>query len=152
MLEWHLGMGEGGDGRPRERMSGADAVTLVRVWLAPAAPAAARSGAALPALIAAGGITVWLDGALAAGTGVLGSDGTSTRPPISPSSWPSPDPRGGPAGSVGPASERSSITLIVPGARGHGRRHRIGTPSSTAVGASHGQVADGAICVRSPSG
>jgi phosphatidylglycerophosphate synthase len=65
MLDWHLGMAEGGDGRPRERLSAADAVTLARFWLVPAAPAAARSPAGLPALIAAGGLTDWLDGELA---------------------------------------------------------------------------------------
>jgi len=33
MLDWHLGMAEGGDGRPRERLSPADAITLARFWL-----------------------------------------------------------------------------------------------------------------------
>ena len=65
MLDWHLGMAEGGDGRPRARLSRADAVTLVRFWLVPALPAAARDGAALPALVVLGGATDWLDGALA---------------------------------------------------------------------------------------
>ena len=48
MLDWHLGMAEGGDGRPRARLSTADAVTLARFWLVPALPAAARAGAPLP--------------------------------------------------------------------------------------------------------
>ena len=65
MLDWHLGMAEGGDGRPRERLSHADAVTLSRFWLVAALPGAARSRAGLPALIAAGGATDWLDGRLA---------------------------------------------------------------------------------------
>ena len=65
MLDWHLGMAESGDGRARERLGTADAVTLARFWLVPAAPAAARSHAGLPVLIAAGGFTDWLDGALA---------------------------------------------------------------------------------------
>jgi phosphatidylglycerophosphate synthase len=65
MLDWHLGMAEGGDGVPRTRLSPADAVTLARFWLVPALPAAARAGAALPALVAIGGATDWLDGALA---------------------------------------------------------------------------------------
>ena len=64
-LDWHLGMAEGGDGRARERLATADAVTLARFWLVPVAPAAARSPAGLPALIAVGGLTDWLDGALA---------------------------------------------------------------------------------------
>jgi len=33
MLDWHLGMAESGDGRPRERLSPADAITLARFWL-----------------------------------------------------------------------------------------------------------------------
>ena len=35
MLDWHLGMAEGGDGHPRERLSPADAITLARFWLVP---------------------------------------------------------------------------------------------------------------------
>ncbi len=65
MLDWHLGMAEGGDGVPRARLSPADAVTLTRYWLVPALPAAARHGAVLPAAIALGGTTDWLDGAVA---------------------------------------------------------------------------------------
>ena len=47
MLDWHLGMAEGGDGVARSRLAVADAVTLARFWLVPALPAAARSGAGL---------------------------------------------------------------------------------------------------------
>lgn len=66
MLDWHLGMAEGGDGVPRSRLSSADAMTLARFWLVPAVPASARAGdAALPAVIALGGATDWLDGVLA---------------------------------------------------------------------------------------
>jgi hypothetical protein len=36
MLDWHIGMLEGEDGEPRN-LSAADACTLARVWLAPAA-------------------------------------------------------------------------------------------------------------------
>jgi len=64
MLDWHLGMAEGGDGRPRARLSPADAVTLTRFWL-PALLAVARNGAALPAVVLVGGATDWLDGAVA---------------------------------------------------------------------------------------
>jgi phosphatidylglycerophosphate synthase len=80
MLDWHLGMAEGGDGVPRERLSPADAVTLVRFWLVPALPALARSSAGLPAAIAAAGATDWLDGALARAYGRtrLGRDLDST--------------------------------------------------------------------------
>jgi phosphatidylglycerophosphate synthase len=76
MLDWHLGMAEGGDGRPRERLTAADAVTLARFWLVPAAPSAARSHVGLPLLIAAGGLSDWLDGVLArrAGRTRLGRD------------------------------------------------------------------------------
>jgi len=65
MLDWHLGMAEGGDGRPRPRLGSADAITLARFWLVPAARATARSPAGFPLLIAAGGISDWLDGAVA---------------------------------------------------------------------------------------
>jgi phosphatidylglycerophosphate synthase len=65
MLDWHLGMAEGGDGQPREQLSAADAVTLVRFWLVPVVPAARYSRAGLPAVILAAGVTDWLDGALA---------------------------------------------------------------------------------------
>lgn len=76
MLDWHLGMAEGGDGRPRARLSPADAVTLARFWLVPALPAAARAGGTFPALIVLGGITDSIDGALArrAGRTRLGRD------------------------------------------------------------------------------
>jgi len=46
MLDWHLGMLETGDGRPRS-LGPADALTLARVWLAPAVleePGAALCG------------------------------------------------------------------------------------------------------------
>lgn len=65
MLDWHLGMTEGGDGVPRERLAPADAVTLARFWLVPALPAVARHRIGLPAAIAAGGVTDWADGTLA---------------------------------------------------------------------------------------
>lgn len=65
MLDWHLGMADRGDGPPHQRLSPADAMTLVRFWLVPAVPAAARSGSALPAVIALGGLTDALDGSLA---------------------------------------------------------------------------------------
>lgn len=65
MLDWHLGMAEGGDGQPRERLAPADAVTLARFWLVPAVTGAARSPCGLPAVIAIAGLTDWLDGVLA---------------------------------------------------------------------------------------
>ena len=65
MLDWHLGMAEGGDGRPRERLSPADAITLARFWLVPVAWGAARSTRGLPTVIILGGLTDWLDGSLA---------------------------------------------------------------------------------------
>ena len=77
MLEWHIGMAEGGDGVTRPRLSAADATTLSRFWLVPALPSA---GPALPALVAAGGVTDWLDGTLARRSGRtrLGRDLDST--------------------------------------------------------------------------
>ena len=65
MLDWHLGMAEGGDGRPRSRLSPADAVTLGRFWLVPLASALARSERGLAILVIAGGLTDALDGELA---------------------------------------------------------------------------------------
>ena len=65
MLDWHLGMVEGGDGTPRDGLSPADVVTLCRFWLVPALPSLARSASGLPVAVAAGGVTDWLDGALA---------------------------------------------------------------------------------------
>ena len=65
MLDWHLGMAEGGDGQARIRLSSADAITLTRFWLVPTLPAVAKSPTGLPAIIIAGGVTDWLDGALA---------------------------------------------------------------------------------------
>jgi phosphatidylglycerophosphate synthase len=65
MLDWHLGMAEGGDGVPRERLARADAITLTRYWLVPLLPALAGSPRGLPFVIALGGASDWLDGALA---------------------------------------------------------------------------------------
>jgi phosphatidylglycerophosphate synthase len=65
MLDWHLGMAEGGDGRPRARLSAADAVSLARFWLVPTVPSMSRSSTALPAVVAIAGATDWLDAALA---------------------------------------------------------------------------------------
>jgi phosphatidylglycerophosphate synthase len=65
MLDWHLGMAEGELGDPRQRLSPADAVTLTRFWLVPAACATARSTAGLPMVILLGGVTDLLDGRLA---------------------------------------------------------------------------------------
>jgi hypothetical protein len=65
MLDWHLGMAEGGDGRPRPHLSPADAVTLARLWLVPVAIGVRRSPRGLPAVIVLGALTDALDGALA---------------------------------------------------------------------------------------
>lgn len=69
MLDWHLAMAEGGDGRVRSRLSRADAVTLGRFWLVPATWATARCARALPTVIVIGGLTDWLDGRLARARG-----------------------------------------------------------------------------------
>jgi phosphatidylglycerophosphate synthase len=65
MLDWHLGMAEGDDGRPKERLSTADAVTLARFWLVPVLPSARHSNHALPIIIVTGGLTDVLDGRVA---------------------------------------------------------------------------------------
>jgi phosphatidylglycerophosphate synthase len=59
ILDWHLGMVETPDGRPRP-LSCADALTLARAWLV---PVAAR--APTPAVIGAAAVSDVLDGALA---------------------------------------------------------------------------------------
>lgn len=59
MLDWHLGMVETEDGRPRP-LGAADAVTLVRVWLV---PVAADSPTIAVCTLAAA--SDWLDGTLA---------------------------------------------------------------------------------------
>jgi len=76
MLDWHLGMAEGGDGRLRPRLAGADAVTLGRFWLVPAAWGTRQTRWLFPAVIAVGGASDWADGALArrAGRTRLGRD------------------------------------------------------------------------------
>lgn len=56
MLDWHLGMLETDDGRPRA-LGAADALTLARVWLAPVALSAPS-----PAVCAVGFATDVLDG------------------------------------------------------------------------------------------
>jgi phosphatidylglycerophosphate synthase len=65
MLDWHLGMAEGGDGIPRPRFGRADAVTMTRIWLVPLLPALAVTPRRLVAMIALGGVSDGLDGALA---------------------------------------------------------------------------------------
>jgi phosphatidylglycerophosphate synthase len=65
MLDWHLGEAEGGDGVPRDRLGPADAVTLARFWLVPAASGARHSRVGLPLVIGLGGITDAFDGRLA---------------------------------------------------------------------------------------
>ena len=76
MLDWHLGMCEGVEGTPRERLSPADAVTLARFWLVPLIPAVRATRHGLVAIIILGGGSDWLDGALgrAAGETRLGRD------------------------------------------------------------------------------
>jgi phosphatidylglycerophosphate synthase len=80
MVDWHLGMVEGSNGTPRDRLSMADAVTLCRFWLVPVLPSLAHSSTGLPVAIAIGGISDWLDGELARRRGPtrLGRDLDST--------------------------------------------------------------------------
>ncbi len=59
MLDWHIGMVETEDGRPRN-LGAADACTLVRVWLVPAA-----ADAPAPWMCALAFVTDGLDGRLA---------------------------------------------------------------------------------------
>jgi phosphatidylglycerophosphate synthase len=59
MLDWHLGMVETEDGRPRN-LAAADALTLLRAWLIPVA-----ADAPTPAVCALAAVTDTLDGRLA---------------------------------------------------------------------------------------
>lgn len=80
MLDWHLGMVEGPGGEQRERLSAADALTMLRLWLIPFLAAqenpVRRSRGTFTALIASAAVSDALDGALArgAGTSRLGRD------------------------------------------------------------------------------
>lgn len=65
MLDWHLGMAESPDGIRRARLSGADALSLARIWLVPLLPALRRAPGMLSTVIVAGGVTDALDGELA---------------------------------------------------------------------------------------
>jgi phosphatidylglycerophosphate synthase len=69
MLDWHLGMVEGPNGEPRDRLSAADAVTLSRIALVPFLAAQGDpEQASVPtytALLALAGASDALDGVLA---------------------------------------------------------------------------------------
>ena len=62
MLDWHLGMVETPDGRPRP-LGPADALTLLRVWLVPVA-----ADTPAPIVVAVGALTDVLDGVVARAT------------------------------------------------------------------------------------
>jgi phosphatidylglycerophosphate synthase len=76
MLDWHLGMVEGPEGEQRDRLTSADALTLLRIWSVPFTAAATRDERGFAALIAAAGATDALDGVLARRAGItrLGRD------------------------------------------------------------------------------
>jgi len=68
MLDWHLGMVEGPAGEERERLTAADALTLLRLWSVPLLAAQGdppTSRPAYTALIASAAATDALDGPLA---------------------------------------------------------------------------------------
>lgn len=75
MLDWHLGMVEGDAGELRESLSGADALTMTRLWMLPFL-AASREPQTFTSLILAAAFTDTLDGPLARqhGTTRLGRD------------------------------------------------------------------------------
>ena len=80
MLDWHLGMLEGPDGEPRDRLGTADALTLTRIALVPFLAAHGdpeqSSASTFTALLALAGTSDALDGVLArhAGPTRLGAD------------------------------------------------------------------------------
>jgi phosphatidylglycerophosphate synthase len=65
MLDWHLGMVEGIDGQPREKLSLADALTLSRAAAAPFAASAPPDTPLYLTLLAFAGVTDLMDGRLA---------------------------------------------------------------------------------------
>ena len=65
MLDWHIGMVEGPEGEPRERLSPADALTLARLWLVPLLSAAESERGLFMGLVAFGGASDLADGRLA---------------------------------------------------------------------------------------
>jgi phosphatidylglycerophosphate synthase len=65
MLDWHLGMVQEIDGRPREKLSLADALTLSRAAAAPFAASAPPDTLLYLTLLAFAGVTDLLDGRLA---------------------------------------------------------------------------------------
>ena len=65
MLDWHLGMVEGLDGQPREKLSLADALTLSRAALAPFAASAPPDAPLYLTLLVFAAVTDLLDGRLA---------------------------------------------------------------------------------------
>ncbi len=65
MLDWHLGMVEGLDGAPREKLAVADALTLSRAAVAPFAACAPPDAVVFLALLAFAGATDLLDGRFA---------------------------------------------------------------------------------------
>lgn len=62
MVDWHLGMVQGIDGAPRERLSVADALTLSRAAVAPFAACAPPDAGLFLALLGFAGVTDLLDG------------------------------------------------------------------------------------------
>ena len=69
IVDWHLGMVEGSNGERRERLSVADELTLLRLWLVPMLCAQGdprgRSGRVFSTLVLCAGASDALDGALA---------------------------------------------------------------------------------------
>jgi phosphatidylglycerophosphate synthase len=76
MIRWHLGMLHDGEATSRDRLSGADALTLTRLWLAPRLRRAAPDPPAFVAILLVGAATDVIDGRLArrSGTSRLGRD------------------------------------------------------------------------------
>lgn len=76
MMRWHLGMLDDGAGAERERLSGADALTLARLWLAPRMRRAGADPTAFVGILMLGAAADVLDGRLARrrGTSRLGRD------------------------------------------------------------------------------
>jgi phosphatidylglycerophosphate synthase len=117
MLDWHLGMVEGPEGEQRDRLTSADALTLLRIWSVPFTAAATRDERGFAALIAAAGATDALDGVLARRAGItrLGRDLDTIADAVTSAAAARAARRAGwlPAGASRLATARSAVPVAV---------------------------------------
>lgn len=121
MLDWHLGMLEGPDGEPRERLCAADALTLTRISLVPFLAAHAdpdrASAPAFTGMLALAGCSDMLDGVLARRSGPtrLGRDLDTVADALTSAAAAHAARRAGwlPAGAARLATVRSALPVAI---------------------------------------